>query len=215
METSALTFVALDEHIDALPEHPSYQIKPKRRVKWGYVLAATTGTLALVLAKVLPPKWWVVILLYTLLAIEIIGLILAISGDFDSFKLTPARQRREFAEMLDFDMPNHEELIEWLRAFPHGRLEAMSDFVELRIERFRSKLPLLTGSMDKLGALPVLVALVIQFKGMRWPPSLNWLEIVFFGVLMFLYWLCMLSVSQRLRLELYGALLKKALATPN
>lgn len=87
----------------------------------------------------------------------------------------------------------------------------MRDFSSHRVERFRSKLPLLTGSIDKLGALPLLAALVIQFKDMHWPPHRSWTQIIRFGGLVFFYWLGGLASSQRFRLELYGLLPRKAL----
>jgi len=39
------------------------------------------------------------------------------------------------------------------------------------------------------------------------------MRIILFAGLMFFYWLCMLMLSQRFRLELYDALLRKALDT--
>lgn len=147
-----------------------------------------------------------------LLFVEIIGMVLVLSAGFSTLKLTFSHQRREFAEMLDFDMPHHENLIAWLRSFSRERLQAMSDFSAFRVERYRSKMPILTGGMEKLGALSILVALVIQFKDMQWPPHPTLWQIVLFALLPFFYWLCMLTVTQRLRLELYDMLLKKALA---
>jgi hypothetical protein len=109
-------------------------------------------------------------------------------------------------------MPHHLALIDWIRGFPRERLEAMSTFATHRLERFRSKLPLLTGSLEKLGFLPLATALFLQFKDMRWPVHLNWGEIVLIGALMLVYWLSMLQLGLRFRLELYDVLLKKALA---
>jgi len=213
MESSALTFAALNEKIEALPLHPSFQISPSRKAKWGIALAAIAGALALILGKVLPPKSWVLALLIVLLMIEIVGLVLVAIAEIPGMKLTPTAERREFAEILDFDMPHYDGLIAWLCTFPCERLEAMSAFASHRTLRMQSKLPLLTGNLDKLGALPVFAALIIQFKDMQWPPQLSWSEIILFGALMFVYWLTMLQVGARLRLELYDVLLKKALTT--
>ena len=76
MESSALTFAALNEKIEALPLHPSFQISPSRKAKWGIALVAIAGALALILGKVLPAKPWVSALLIVLLIIEIVGLVL-------------------------------------------------------------------------------------------------------------------------------------------
>lgn len=213
MATVELTFVALNERIEALPEHPSYRIAPTRRKKWGYALATVAGTLGLALGKALPPEPWAMLLLLALLAIEIGGLLVAVAADVRGLNLTFADQRREYAESLDFDMPHYEDIVAWLQSFPRKRLQAMGDFTAHRIERFRSKLPLLTGGIDRLGALPVLAALVVQFKDMRWPPHPSWTQLLLFGGLMGFYWLCMLVLGQRFRLELYDALLRKALET--
>lgn len=211
MEVSTLTFVSLDERIEALPEHPSYSVMPDRRARIGYAAVAVAGTLALALGKLQIANIWLALAIMALVAIEIGGLVLVVTSQLPSLKLTFSNQRREYAETLDFDMPHHQSVIAWLRLFPRERLEAMRDFAGHRIDRFRSKLPLLTGGIDKLGALPVLAALVIQFKDMHWPPHPGWMQVILFGGLMFFYWLCMLVVGQRFRLELYDLLLKTAL----
>lgn len=213
MEESELTFVSLDDRIEALPEHPSYQIMPSRRARWSVWLVAVSGTLALLLGKIPSHGPWVAFAMLALVIVEVAGLIIVIAAQLPSLKLTFAHQRREYAETLDFDMSHHEGLIAWLRSFPRGRLAAMSTFASHRADRFRSKLPLMTGGVEKLGALPVLAALVVQFKDLQWPPHPSWMQITLFAGLMFFYWLCMLMLSQRFRLELYGALLRKALDT--
>lgn len=211
MEASTLTFVSLDERIEALPEHPSYSIMPDRRARIGYATIAVAGTSALVLGKLHATNLWLAFAIMALVLIEFGGLVLVVASQLPSLKLTPSNQRREYAETLDFDMPHHQGVVAWLRSFPRERLEAMRDFASHRIDRFRSKLPLLTGGIDKLGALPILAALVIQFKDMHWPPHPSWMRIILFGGLMLFYWLCMLLLGQRFRLELYDLLLKKAL----
>lgn len=211
MEASALTFASLDERIKALPEHPSYQIMPTRSVRWGNALVAASGISALLLGRIASNEPRVAFVMLALLAVEIGGLIVVVTAQLPSLKLTFANQRREYAETLDFDMPHHDSLVSWLCSFPRTRLEAMSSFATHRVERFRSKLPLMTGGIEKLGALPAIAALVVQFKDMRWPPHPSWTQIILFTGLMLFYWLCMLMLSQRFRLELYDALLKKAL----
>ncbi|BFI96495.1 MAG: hypothetical protein RSP_20050 [Rhodanobacter sp.] len=214
METSALTFVSLNERIEALPAPPSQRVRSSRKQRWGIALFATAGSLALIVAKVHSARPWLIFVLPVLLAVELVGftlMLIAALPDLIEFKLGFAAQRREFAESLDFDMPHHEATIAWLSTYPRERLETMRDFAAYRIERFRSKLPLATGGIEKLGMLPVLAALVVQFKDADWPPHPSGLRIVLFAVLMLSYWLCMALLSLRFRLELYGALLGKAL----
>jgi hypothetical protein len=217
MEAPVLTFVSLDEHIEALPEHPSHQIMPARRVRWGNAVVAVSGISTLLLAKLPSHSLWVAAAMLVLALLEIGALGVVIAAQLPSLKLTLAHQRREYAETLDFDMPHHERLISWLRSFPPERLTAMSTFACHRLERFRSKLPVMAGGIEKLGILPVLAAIVVQFKDVHWPPQASWMQIALFAGLMVFYWLCMLMLSLRFRLELYDALLRKALepVSPN
>lgn len=128
MEASALTFVSLDERIEAMPEHPSYQIMPTRRVQWGNALVAASGISILLLGRISSHAPWVVFVMLALLVIEIGGLIVVVTVQLPSLTLTFSHQRREYAETLDFDMPHHDDLISWLRSFPRERLDAMSSF---------------------------------------------------------------------------------------
>ncbi|WP_225578263.1 hypothetical protein [Rhodanobacter sp. 7MK24] len=165
-----------------------------------------------IISKTLPNSRWALATVVVLLVIELTAFIVAWTAELPGFNLKPSSERRESAEILDFDMPHHEALIDWLRDFPRERLQAMSDFAGFRVERLRSKLPLLIGGLDRLGILPILAALVIQLKDMHWPPQASWPEVFLFALLMGLYWLSVLQVGVRFRLELYDMLLKKALA---
>lgn len=213
MESSTLTFAALDKRIEDLPLHPSYQVAPSRRVGWGGSIGFASALLAQIIGKTLPNNRWALAAVIVLLVIELSAFFVALTAQQPGFNLKPSSERRESAEILDFDMPHHEELIGWLRNFPRERLQAMSDFTGFRVERLRSKLPLLTGGLDRLGILPILAALVIQFKDMHWPPQASWPEVLLFALLMGVYWQSLLQVMVRFRVEQYDMLLKKALAT--
>ncbi|MEW9573026.1 hypothetical protein ABQJ54_14815 [Rhodanobacter sp. Si-c] len=213
MESSTLTFAALDKRIEGLPLHPSCQFTPSRRVGWGSGVGFASALLGQIIAKTLPNSRWALAAVAVLLVIELLGFFVAFTAQQPGLNMKPSSERRELAETLDFDMPHHEELIGWLRNFPRERLQVMSDFTGFRVERLRSKFPLLTGGLDKLGILPILVALFIQFKDMHWPPQVSWPEVFLFVLLMGVYWLSLLQVGVRFRLELYDMLLKKALAT--
>ncbi len=178
----------------------------------GVALIAIAGSLMLLLGKLLPPRPWVLAVLVALLLVEIAGLILSVSAAIPQIlTMTFARQRSELASGMDSDMPNYESIIAWLRSFPRERLQAMSDYAAHRLDRYRSMLPAFTGSIDKLGALPVVAAIVIQFAGAGWPPKVSWWQIALFGLLASFYWMSLLLISLRFRVELYDALLKKAL----
>ncbi len=70
---------------------------------------------------------------------------------------------------------------------------------------------MLTGSIEKIGALPIVIALYLQFKDMQWPPHPSWVEVLLIFALVFGYWLSVMQISVRLRLQLYDKLLSKSL----
>lgn len=215
MDTQPLTFSALEQQIEALPQHPSYRIAPTRRARWGTGIGMVAGLSGLVLSKMLPPHRATLIAAIVLMVIEIVAFLVAWTAELpDLLNLRPSRERRQYAEALDYDLPHHLRLVAWIGSFPRERREAMSAFASHRLDRFRAKLPLLTGGIEKLGFLPLAAALILQFKDMRWPLHPSWAEIVLIGTLMLLYWMTLMQLGLRFRLELYDALLKKSLAGP-
>jgi hypothetical protein len=170
-----------------------------------------TGLLGVVIGKTFPTSLTTLMAAIVLVVIEIAAFAVAWTADLPALNLRPSKDRQEYAEALDYDLPHHLELIAWLNDFPRERLEVMSAFATHRLDRFRSKLPLLTGPMEKLGFLPLATALFLQFRGMVVPSHVDWTEIILIGALMLVYWLTMLQLGLRFRLELYDALLKMAL----
>lgn len=213
MEQPELTFAALDAYIEQLPMHPSYSTATPRGAKWGFAMGALGAALSLFCIKVLPPnQLYTAVLAGLFLVVEIAGVVIAGISQLPKTWPTFSSSRREFADELDFDLPHHRNLVQWLQGFPRDRLEKLSEFVAYRHERMQEKLPMLTGNIEKLGALPVFIALYIQFKDMHWPPHPSWAEISLMLALVFIYWLSVLQISVRLRLQSYDVLLKKALA---
>jgi len=211
MASEQLTFAALEERIEGIPLAPAYRISPSRRVRWGNGIGMVAGLLGVVVGKAFPTGLTTLIAAIVLLIIEIAAFAMAWTTDLPTLNLRPSKERREFAETLDYDLPRHLDLIAWLKGFPRERLEVMSAFATHRLDRFRTKLPLLTGSLEKLGFLPLAAALFLQFMGMRWPSHVNMMEIILIGGLMLAYWVSMLQLGLRFRLELYDTLLKMAL----
>jgi Flp pilus assembly protein TadB len=212
MDQQQLTFSALEQRIEKISEHPSYRMAPSRRSRWGNGIGMLAGLSGLILVKVLPTSPTLLVTAIVLLVVEVAAFAVALVAELPTLNLRPSSERREYAETLDHDMPHHMELIDWIGGFPQERLKAMSAFASHRLDRFRNKLPLLTGSLEKLGFLPLATALFLQFNDMRWPPHLSWPEIILIGALMLVYWTSMLQVGLRFRLELYDTLLKRALA---
>ncbi|WP_266160427.1 hypothetical protein [Dyella silvatica] len=214
MEPLPLSFTALDAQIEQTPQHPSYSVILSQKTKWGFAMAALGGALGLLSVKVLPNnQLYTLVLAGVFVAVELIGVIVIAVSQLPRKWPTFTEARRELAEELDLDLPNHAALIHWLGTFPRDQLETLSDYVSYRRDRMQERLPLLTGSIEKLGALPIVIALYLQFKDMRWPPHPSWTEIFLIFALLLSYGASLLQISVRFRLQRYDALLKKALST--
>jgi hypothetical protein len=212
MESPKLTFAGLDARIEALPESESDTAAFPKKAKWGLSAAASGALFGLLCIKLLPSNAIYTVVLASIgVTVEIAGVVIAAISQIPKRWPTFANGRRDFAEQLDFDLPHHLALVEWLRTFPLDQREALSDFISYRHERMKEKLPMLTGSIEKLGALPIVIALYLQFKDMHWPPHPGWVEIFLIFVLVLGYWLSVTQISVRLRLQLYETLLRKAL----
>lgn len=210
MEDESFSFVKLDQKIDAIPAHPSTRPDFGLKEQWGVGLIAIPATLILLLKWIPSLPDWMPIVFVVLLALEIIGLLLLCAATVEKLDLRPSKERRAFAEQLDFDLPHYLDLIAWLRTFPRERIDILADYTRQRLERLRSRQPLLLGAVDKLGVLPLLGALAIQFHGMSWPPRPNLGETVLVVALVIGYWAGLVTLSLRFRLELYDMLLTQA-----
>ena len=212
LQSPQLTFAVLNARIDALPKFPEDSTILPKKAKWGFVAAIAGALFALLSVKLLPNNaTYTPILSFIGIVVEIVGVVVTALSQVPKQWPTFANERREFAAELDFDLPNHLELVDWLRTFPLDQREKLNEFISYRHARMKEKLPMLTGNIEKLGALPVVIALYLQFKDMHWPPHPSWLEIGLIFALVFGYWLSMLQISVRLRLQLYEMLLSKAL----
>ncbi|WP_201312652.1 hypothetical protein [Dyella sp. EPa41] len=213
MEPATLTFAALNARIDALPDHESLSVTPSTRQRWGYILGFGAGFTGLLAAKLFPSSKIALIFTAVMLIVEVGGLILAIAprGHWRQWRLPSfASERREFADQLDFDLYHYQQLIAWLTSFPKGRLEAMAQYASQRHERLKDKHPLISGGLEKLGALPVAAVLYLQFKDLHWPPQPTWPEFFLGMAIVGLYWASLLLVSVRFRAQLFALLLSQA-----
>jgi hypothetical protein len=216
MDSATLTFAALNARVDALPDHESLSVAPSTRQRWGYIVGFGAGFIGLLAAKVFPSSKVALGFTTVMLIVELGALLVAIipRGPWKQWKLPGfASEQRYFAEQLDFDLYHYEQLIAWLGTFPKERLEAMAQYALQRHESLRDKHPLISGGLEKLGALPVAAVLYLQFKDLRWPPQLTWPEFILGIAIVSLYWGSLLLVSIRFRTQLFALLLTRAAAS--
>lgn len=213
MASATLTFAALNARIDALPDHESLSVAPSRRQRSGYVIGFVAGFTGLLAAKLFPSSKIALFFTAVMLIVEVGGLSLAIAprGHWRQWKLPGfASERREFADQLDFDLYHYQQLIAWLASFPKEQLEAMAQYASQRHDRLKDKHPLISGALEKLGALPVAAVLYLQFKDLHWPPQPTWPEFFLGMTIVGLYWGSLLLVSVRFRAQLFALLLSQA-----
>ncbi len=215
MDAAKLTFKALNKRIDELPAHASVRFTISKREVRGYFIGFGAGFLGLAAGKLLPSNMTTVVITATLLAVELIALAIAMIPPRPWRIPGFVSERSAYADQLDHDMLHYEELLAWLRTFPKEQLEFMAGYVAERREFLQTKQPLLTGSIDKLGALPIVFAVFLQFSNLRWPLQITWPELIFALVLAWMYWTCLLTVSLQFRARLYELVLKRAIESPS
>lgn len=75
---------------------------------------------------------------------------------------------RTFAHELDADFVHHRRLVAALRRFPTAQLEARLRYLRARRQSMQHGLSLFTGGLERLGILPVVGVLYLQFRDWRW-----------------------------------------------
>ena len=82
-------------------------------------------------------------------------------------------------------------------------------------DRLKDKYPVISGGLEKLGALPVVAALYLQFKDFHWPPHPTWPELFLGTTLVSLYLGSLRLASVRFRAQLFCVLLTRAAESAN
>ena len=177
------------------------------------VLMLLGAAVALVGAKLIPMPLggWVVLL----------GLVVELSAGLWMIWLSARREpmsfkanRTLFAAELDQDFVSHGKIVAWLTTFPRSELEARRHYVEQRRATLDQRLGFLVGSLDRLGALPLIAAIYLQVKDVRFnaPADIGILPSLLVVAMLMLYWVGALSFSLKLRLTAYERYLADAMA---
>ncbi|PPE72436.1 hypothetical protein C3942_17995 [Solimonas fluminis] len=190
------------------PKHPDERDSPAQTKAW---LAFVLG-FAITLAS-LPffPASLAKIVALSGLALETLAGVFIVLSQVRS--MDREKMKQDFAAELDADYQAQTRVVGWIRS--HGRQDISNGlrFVKNRLGTFSRRSGLLLGGMEKLGALPVLVALFLQFRDFElgWPPGINFTEALLGFVILVLYVGGLLAQSLKLRLHVYESLLEEAL----
>lgn len=138
--------------------------------RWSLIVGIAGAGLGMLLGSVLPGKTGVVVALSGL-AVEILGLgtsmCLQIRRDWRQFW----DARREHARHIEEGYTQYQQLVQQVRAFPREQRRLRLRYIRDRRATMHERLGLFTGGMERLGVLPLLVALYLQFKDWQWG---NW-----------------------------------------
>lgn len=144
--------------------------------------------------------------------ISFAGFVLELSA-FSVFSYRQARDivpdfvdaKRKYASELDHHFEGYEAIRSWLRTLPRDVLEKRRIFVEARRDSMGQRYPMFFGAIDRLGLLPVLVGVFLQFQALK---DVSLLMGVFAAFVIVLYGMALWMSRFRLQLETYVRLLK-------
>ncbi|MGB0221501.1 MAG: hypothetical protein ACPGJF_19340 [Sinimarinibacterium flocculans] len=146
-------------------------------------------------------------------SVEIVGVIVYVAAGFVRIKRSIQLDDRSSAQNLDRDYLGYEQIVSWLRRFPRDALESRLVFTSNRTDSWQRGTSLVMGGVEKLGILPVIVALYLQFKDTSriWPPDITTVGGVFALLIIGIYVIGMWALTRRLQVTRFERLLKVAL----
>lgn len=126
------------------------------------------------------------------------------------------RWRAKLVEQADHDLVEFRALRGWLQTFPREALEEHRHFARLSRDRLGSKLGLLTGGIERIGILPVLVAVFLLLRevdglGIESLRDVPFWQAVLGPFLVVTWCIGIVAVRMRLSYELYDLVLSDAL----
>lgn len=208
-----LTFEMLDVEVEAYVAATDDGPAPPAE-RWLFAIglfAAGVGSLVATLVGGVVGLW----IIWGSLLVEMIGLL-------GSFVLQVVRNwkairqsKRDYARELDHDYGEAARVISFLVQWSPTELHRALRYVRRRKAALIYRLGLMTGGVERLGALPVLVALYIQFKDWEfgdWAAlgEINLLGGLLLWALLLIYLGSWYLIRLRLRLDVYEFLLDEA-----
>lgn len=117
------------------------------------------------------------------------------------------------ANELELDFRGYQRLTAWLRTFPAEQLRSRLIFASFRIESWQRGVLLILGGIEKLGMLPIVVALYLQFRNTTWtwPPDITPVGAVLALTIVSFYALGLWATMRKLQSARFERLLKAAL----
>lgn len=216
MEPGELSYAELERRIKVLPEGPANVFTTPRP----FAIAGVIGNIGIILgllpsllATFMTPQMWMVWVAKFGLGTAILGCAPEFFRSLWVVARGTYRWRLDQVAQLDHDLVQFRTLIAWLRRFPTAVLLEHLRFAQRVRTRLSMKIGLLSGGLDKLGVIPVLIALGIQVKALTdWGQTPTW-QILIGLFLSISYLVALMGAFMRLRLQLYESVLEEALGS--
>lgn len=211
--TTRLSFVALDQRLREMPEGPVGVLNTPPLLKVLNAIAfvgAMVGATPYFLIKWLEPTDWMVWMARS-------GLIVLVAAGLPDFirncgvmGLRFWRWRDDQVRQLDHDREYFEYILDWLARFPATELDENERVARLSLTQLMAKIGIISGGLDKLGLLPVIVSAFLFIRQWSNPFAMPAWQAILSVFLVLLYFIATNANLMRIRLQLYHSLLVEA-----
>lgn len=164
-QAPVLVFERMDEMIDAYAAAAKGSL-PGRVERYAFVIGVVGTVLALFTSALSPQYlsvWWGVGGVVVELAGFTVFLALFLKREWRSFR----NSKRDYAIELDRDFGKYMGYVRQLRDYPRNQRDRLLRYIQARRKVMHSRMGLVTGGMERLGVIPLLAALYLQFKDWR------------------------------------------------
>lgn len=147
--------------------------------------------------------------------IELVGMLISIALMLRREIPRLRRGRAIYAADLERDYVLYNDMLSWLDEFPKSEVSARLRYISTRKRLMTFRTGLALGGLERLGVLPVLVALYFQFRDWEWGDwaslaSVNLVEGLLIFAILLLYAMGWHLISLRVRLDSLEALLTES-----
>lgn len=164
-ETKVLDFEHMDRMIDAYAAATKGSV-PGRVERYAFSIGVVATVFALFTSALSPQYlsvWWGVGGVVVELAGFTLFLMLFLKREWRSFR----NSKRDYAIELDRDFGKYMGYVGQLRDYPRNQRDHLLRYIQARRKVMHSRMGLVTGGMERLGVIPLLAALYLQFKDWR------------------------------------------------
>lgn len=210
-----LSFTELDRRLRALPDGPSAILNTPPLYRIANIIggiAALVSLIPFVLVRFMPPSEWMITWAQLSFSVFLLALLPGIVRSYGVLGWTLWTWRADQVSQLDHDLPQFRTILTWLSEHPATALQEHQRMARIALSRLSAKIGLLTGGLERLGVLPVLVSACLFLR--NWDELMDmphWQLVIGFGLIL-LYFVTMIANLMRIRLQLYESLLTEALA---